>query len=240
MLRVAVCDDMNEFLTSTRARLEHWDDPPTELTVELFQDGDGLIERHKENPFDILLLDVLMPLQNGIETAAEIRRFDPSVKIVFLTATSDFAEESYAVHANNYLIKPVSTEKLYRCIDTLYQELQEQSKWIMVSTAAAIHRIEIRKIEYLEAQGKKVLVGLSDGRSLLSNHPFYSFEKQLLLEDGFFKCHRSYLVNIYRIITYTQKEIQMQSGIRIPISRSCHSEFEAAYFDLLFREGAQL
>ena len=70
-----------------------------------------------------------------------------------------------------------------------------------------------------------------------SNQPLYFFQSKLLLADGFFKCHRSYIVNLYRIATYTQKEIQMQSGARIPISRSCHGEFEAAYFDLLFREG---
>ena len=47
------------------------------------------------------------------------------------------------------------------------------------------------------------------------------------------------MVNIYKIATYTQKEIRMRSGFRIPISRSYHKEFENAYFELLFRkEGA--
>ena len=96
-----------------------------------------------------------------------IRKHDRSVKIVFLTSTSAFAVDSYTVHADNYLLKPVAQDKL-------------------------------------------------------------------LLEDGFFKYHRSYIVNIYRIVTYMQKEIRMQSGFRIPVSRSCHAEFESAYFDLLF------
>ena len=167
MLRLAICDDMSEFLLSTKMQLEQWKDKPEELIIELFNNGDSLIEAHIANPYDIIFLDVLMPLLNGIETASEIRKHDSSVKIVFLTSTSAFAVDSYTVHADNYLLKPVAQDKL-------------------------------------------------------------------LLEDGFFKYHRSYIVNIYRIVTYMQKEIRMQSGFRIPVSRSCHAEFESAYFDLLF------
>lgn len=172
MLRIAICDDMSEFLLSTKIQLEQWKDKPEELIIELFNNGDSLIEAHIANPYDIIFLDVLMPLLNGIETASEIRKHDRSVKIVFLTSTSAFAVDSYTVHADNYLLKPVAQDKL-------------------------------------------------------------------LLEDGFFKCHRSYIVNIYRIVTYMQKEIRMQSGFRIPVSRSCHAEFESAYFDLLFRKNGR-
>ncbi len=62
----------------------------------------------------------------------------------------------------------------------------------------------------------------------------YSYEEQLTLQDGFYKCHRSYLVNIHHIDTYTVKFIQLRSGHQIPISRGCQKQFENAYFDFLF------
>jgi len=64
--------------------------------------------------------------------------------------------------------------------------------------------------------------------------PLYTYEDKLLLKDGFYKCNRSYIVNIYKIDTYTPKEIIMRSGYRIPISRSYHKKFESVYFELLF------
>lgn len=239
MLRLAICDDMPEFLLSTKMQLEQWKDKPEELIIELFNNGDSLIEAHIANPYDIIFLDVLMPLLNGIETASEIRKHDSSVKIVFLTSTSAFAVDSYTVHADNYLLKPVAQDKLFHCINELYSDILNNAKYINVSSATAVYRIELRNIEYIEAHGKKVLFILTNGSMIESNQPFYFFQDKLLLEDGFFKCHRSYIVNIYRIVTYMQKEIRMQSGFRIPVSRSCHAEFESAYFDLLFRKSGR-
>lgn len=239
MLRIAICDDMPDFLNATKRQLEQWKEKPENIVIELFHNGDSLLESHTTKPFDIILLDVIMPLFNGIETASEIRKFDASVKIVFLTSSRDYAVDSYTVHANNYLLKPVDPDKLFHCLNELCADILDKAKCITVSSAAAVHRVKLRNIEYMEARGKKVLLVLADGSTIESNNPFYYFQDKLLLEDGFFKCHRSYMINIYRIVTYTQKEIRMQSGCRIPIARSCHDEFEAAYFDLLFREGGE-
>ena len=239
MLRLAICDDMLEFLQSTKELIEHWEDKPTDIIIELFTDGDSLIESHNSNPFDVILLDVVMPLLNGIEVATEIRKFDKSVKIVFLTSSSEYAVESYSVNANHYLLKPVDACKLFRCLNNFYIDILEHAKYITVKSVTAMHRIALRNIEHIEAQGKKVLFVLCDGTTIESPNPFYFYEEQLLQEDGFLKCHRSYIVNIYKISTYTQKEIRMQSGLRIPISRGFHKDFENTYFELLFRkEGA--
>lgn len=236
MLRIAVCDDMPDFLSSMKRLLEQWEEKPENMVIHLFADGDSLLEAHILNPFDIILLDVIMPLLNGIETAAEIRRFDKTAKIVFLSSSAEYAVESYEVHAYHYLLKPVVPEKLFQCLNELSAEIQDSAKYITVSSTAAVHRIPLRNIEYIEAHGKKVLLILADRTVIESNNPFYYFQDRLLLEDGFFKCHRSYIINIYRIATYTQREMRMQSGARIPIARSCHGEFEASYFNLLFRE----
>lgn len=207
MLRIAICDDMPDFLTSVKGQLEQWEDTPEKFVIELFKDGDSLLESHTAKPFDIILLDVIMPLFNGIETAAEIRRFDKSVKIVFLTSSAEYAVDSYTVHANNYLLKPVDSDKLFHCLSDLYTDILNNAKCITVNSSAAVHRVEVRNIEYIEAHGKKVLLVLTDGSMIESNNPFYYFQDKLLLDDGFFKCHRSYIINIYRIVTYTQKEI---------------------------------
>lgn len=239
MLRIAICDDMPEFIQSIEKLLEDWEEKPTDILPEVFTDGDSLVESHTSNPFDIILLDVVMPLLNGIEVASEIRKFDKTVKIIFLTSSSEYAVESYSVNANNYLLKPIDKNKLYSCLHVLYTEIVEHAKYITVKSVTAMHRIALRNIEHLEAQGKKVLFVLCDGTTVESTNPFYFYENKLLHEDGFLKCHRSYIVNVYKITTYTQKEIRMQSGYRIPISRSYHKEFEHAYFELLFRkEGA--
>lgn len=236
MLRIAICDDMPDFLADTKNIIEQWNNRPDDMTISLFTDGDTLIESHAVTPFDIILLDIVMPLLSGIETAAEIRRTDRSVRIVFLSSSAEFALDSYSVKAANYLLKPIDSNLLWNCLNELYTDILNYAKCITIKCATTMHRVELRNIEYVEAQGKQVHFSLTNGTDIKALDPFYVYENKLLLEDGFFKCHRSYLVNMNKIETYTLKEIKMRSGSRLPISRSCQKDFEAAYFSLIFEK----
>lgn len=237
-MRIGFCDDEVSCREEIRNLLAGWPEQPENLQVEAFEDGDALISAHSAKPFDMIILDVIMPLLNGIETAEEIRRQDQSTKLVFLTSSRDFAVESYAVKADDYLLKPVQASKFYACLNELSEEIRERDKAILVKGARVFHRIEIKKIEYIEAQNKHIVFSLSDGRQIESVEPLYTYEKQLLITDGFFKCSRSYIVNLYQIDTFSAKEIKTHSGYRIPIARKCQKEFEAAYFEAFFgKEG---
>ena len=240
MFRIAVCDDMPEFAAQVVSALEQWQDRPAPLHTEVFTDADALLSAHAAKPFDIILLDVIMPLLSGLDAARELRQQDKTVKIVFLTSSPEFAVESYCVKANNYLLKPLDTQRLYACMAELTEEIRSSEKAIIVKSAKAVHRIPVRSIEYIEAQNKRVFFSLVDGNNIVGIEPLYTYENMLLLSEGFFKCSRSYIVNLHFIDTYTSKEIRMRSGCRISISRSCHKEFESAYFEVLFgKEGGK-
>jgi len=239
MFRIAICDDEPVFSSQIETAMEYWPNKPADLKTEVFNNGDTLIRAHSETPFDIILLDVIMPFVNGIETAREIRSNDSTVKIVFLTSSPEYAVESYTVKAANYLLKPVNPFDLFQCLDELYGEVHKVIPSINIKIPHAVRKVSLSDIEYVEAQKRHVYFSLADGRSLESTEPFYTYEQQLKLADGFFKCHRSYIVNMYLIDAYTTKEVQMHSGICIPISRSCHKEFEDAYFEAIFGKAGE-
>ena len=239
MLRIAVCDDMNCHIEEIQKLLQQWPNRPAHLHVETFTDADALLAAHSSNPYHILLLDVIMPLFNGIEAAREIRQQDKTVKIVFMTTSPEFAVDSYTVKANHYLLKPVNPQQFFTCLDELVEAMRERPKQMVIKSAKAFHQVQIDDIEYLEAQNKRVLFAFSNGNTITAVEPLYSYENQLLLSDGFFKCSRSYIVNIHHISTYSQKEIVMRSGCRISISRNCHKEFENAYFEVLFGKAGE-
>lgn len=231
-MRIALCDDQPHQLENLRSMILAWDG--AEVSVSCYDNGDALLQAHGSVPFDVIFLDVLMPLLSGMETAKELRQSDRTVKLVFLTSSPDFAVEAFTVKASNYLLKPVEPEKLYNCLEELDQELRASARKISIKGSHALHRIPVADIEYIESQNKRILFVLSGGETILSGEPLYAYEEKLTLEDGFFKCSRSFIVNIHRIDTFTAKEIRTRSGARIPISRSCHREFEKAYFSVLF------
>ena len=232
MLRIAICDDVPEFAESVTKLLNNY--PEHKFDISVFSIGYSLVEAHSISPFDIIFLDVLMPMINGIDVATNIRKTDKLVKIVFLSSSSEFAIDSYSVKANGYLLKPVNKDKFYNLLDELCEELSTTPKNILIKCTHTVHKLPVSSIEYAEAQGKHVKISLSDGTSMLSDEPFYYFKSSLLPNDGFASCHRSYIVNITHISTYTVKEIILNSGVKIPISRSCHKEFESIYFETTF------
>jgi len=234
MLRIAICDDIPTYIEEIQHLLQHWENQTTHLMVETFDNGDSLLQAHMTNPFDIIFLDVVMPLLNGIDTAKVLRQHDKSVHIIFISSERIYAVDSYSVKADNYLLKPIVPEDFYACFQEIYDNLQNSSKYIAIPTSAATYRVELSNITHLEAQNKYVFVYLNDGRILHSKQTLYTYEESLSLQDGFYKCHRSYLVNIHHIETYTAKFIELRSGIQIPISRSYHKDFENTYFDFLF------
>ena len=236
MIRIAICDDKYDFSEHIKTLINKWPDPPEPVSCEAFTDGDSLISAHGRDPFDIILLDILMPVLNGIDTAHEIREFDKNVKIVFLTSSPEFALDSYSVKASNYLVKPLAAKKLYECLCETIESLSTLQKCILVKKAHATHRIPVSAIEYVEAQNKYVRFKLTDGNEHLSSDTFTSFLDQLTEDDGFFKCHRSYLVNMFQISSFSTRELTTRSGTVIPIARSCQKDFEAKYFSIIFKK----
>ena len=175
----------------------------------------------------------------GIRTNLTFASLDKDVKIIFLTASSEFALESYSVKASNYLLKPVEPARLIQCLSELNTEIHQMPPGISVKGLHAVHRVKLMDIEYVEAQNKHVVFAMTTKMTVESPSALYIYEDKLTLADGFFKCHRSYIVNIHHIDMYTSKEIRMRSGAVIPVSRGYHKDFEAAYFSVLFGKAGE-
>ena len=230
-MNIAICDDSPDFLEQAVQMIGARREPGLQVTC--FDNGDDLIAAHGETPFDVIFLDAVMPMLSGIETAAELRRRKSAVPIVFLTSSPEFAVESYRVKAYNYLLKPVTAETLFSCLDELRTSLAQQEQTICVRGSAAVYQLRPQQIELLEAQGKHVLVTLCDGSTVLARDPLYTYEP-VLLRHGFFKCHRSYIVNMNCVRAYTHHQVTMACGANVPISRSAQKDFETAFFAAVF------
>ena len=108
-MRIAVCDDNAVFLQNAVQLIERWGaERCVPIEVCPFENGDALIAANAAARFDVIFLDILMPMLSGMDTARELRQHDSAVRILFLTASPEFALESYEVKAQGYLLKPVA------------------------------------------------------------------------------------------------------------------------------------
>ena len=97
-----------------------------------------------------------------------------------------------------------------------------------------MQRIFLEEIEFIEAINRGTAFTLASSEVVQTARPFHEFEQELEKEPDFFKCHRSYIINMMHIDTYARTEIKTLSGVRIPISRNSSSAFEEVYFTRMF------
>ena len=241
MLKVAICDD-EICLNNTKDMLEHWSDTTSfQLAIDTFHNGDSLIRECDSVQYNLIFLDIFLPVVNGIEIAKEIRQKDKTVKIVFLTSSPDFALQSYSVKAMDYCLKPVEYEKLKEIMEECVVVFNSQEpEHLILKTLGGYQKIYLHDIEYIEAQNKRVFFFMKSGQVLEVTQPLYTYEKKLLDSKRFFKCHRSYLVYLPNVDYFSNTEIRTKTGRRIPIARGYGKAFKDTYFATMFQDKQEM
>lgn len=234
-MKIAVCDDERQFIDAVCPLLEQWaEEHNIRLTLYTFTNGDDLINAHQSECMDLIILDVIMPLLSGIDTAKELRHDDSSVPIIFLTSSKEFAIDSYEVKAFYYLIKPVVREKLFSVMDNFFKIFNSEKITFTAHTANGFCKITIDDVDYLEAQNKRVIVHMTDGRTIEIREQLSICENVFLPDNGFFRCHRSYIVNLNHVEQFTKTELCTSHNATIPISRNSYEAFKESYFNYMF------
>ena len=236
-MRIAICDDDKLQLQHIQKELNQLlEEKGKSAEVCTFSDADALIDSIHTRKADIILLDIVMPLLSGMDAAREIRSFDKSAAIVFLTSSSEFAVESYDVKASGYLLKPIDSEKFRRVIGECLAAADSTPDIVTFRTAVGYSSLPLQSIEFVEAQNKTVRLTRTDGTAERFSETFASMETYLSQEKGFFKCHRSYIVNLACVDRFTAGEILLRSGATVPIARGSYRPFHEAYFQFMFSE----
>lgn len=235
MLRIIACDDDVAFLDNLHRMLDRWAaQSGTAVDTSLVTRGEDLLACHAASRADIIFLDMIMPLMDGMDTARELRRSDTSARLVFLTSSPEFALASYEVRAFDYLLKPVSYERLSALLDELTSLVATPASELVAKTSFGYQALHLTDIEFAEARNKHVVFHLRGGQDIEVLEPFRSVDEQLAQSPAFFKCHRSYQVNLRNIDHFNRTEIVMRSGACIPLARSCRQGFQDAYFAVRF------
>lgn len=240
MLRIAICDDDRKVVTSVCEMLDSFfAEKGLKPALTVFEQGVALAEATERGErFDIIFLDVIMPGISGIETAEEIRLYDEDVKIIFLTSSSEFAVDSYAVGAFYYMLKPIWKDSFYKIVSKALSQLKShQEDSILLSIRGRIIRMILSDLVYCEVINKKMFYHLISGEVLETTGNMAELEQKLQRYPFFQKIHRSYIVNLQHIESLTVKEITMNTKDVLPLARGRFEEIRRAWLSLPFSGG---
>lgn len=241
MLKIAICDDNISELSNVVSIIGEYQAlhrDKNKINFTAFQSAVDLIAAMESGQqYDLLLLDVLMPLLSGMDAAKEIRQFNQEIKIIFMTSSPEFAVESYAVEAYYYALKPIWKEKLFILLDKVISESEIQlGTGFLIKSKTGLTRIYINRLEFAEVIGRTICYHLTDGSVIEAIGSMSQLEKELLTSPCFIKTHRSYIINMEQIHTLSQREIKMQSLAVVPMAKSNYNAVKAAYISYAFKE----
>lgn len=233
MIRIAVCEDEPVFLEALSGQIRTiLDKYGLAYRVEAFISSAALLAREA---YDILFLDIEMKPYNGMELAKKLRERGDMSRFIFITAYEQYAIEAYDVQAFHYLVKPVDGKKLEEVLLKCCASLEkEKEQTITVRSKTAMRRIPFGEVLYLEVLDRKIYLHTAE-----ETISFYGkLEKlELTLPDHFFKCHRSYIVNLHHVQRYEEGDIQLDNGECIPLSRRKRRLFGQSFMQYLKESG---
>jgi len=216
--KIAVCDDdqgQTEYLTEI---VKSWGISRAHIcAIDTFPSAEAFLFTYSEDKnWDILLLDVEMGGINGVELAKTVRQDNTRVQMVFITGFPDFMAEGYEVSALHYLLKPVDLKKLYSVLDKAAENLSQSEKRLCVSYDRQTIFLPLSKITHIEAQ-KQYVVIYTEADSYKMKTTLTDTEKQL--DKYFFKCQRSFIVNLSYIVRIKPDCVELKNGCEVPLSR---------------------
>ena len=215
-MKIAICDDELMLLNETKIQLEEAY-KSLDLMIYPFQDGRKLIDSIEKTTYDLIILDIEMPFIDGLSVARKLRELGEKTALVFLTSHLEYALKGYEVNALRYLTKPVKKEQLTEIINHLVEKNSEVKK-IMLKSDDEMLMLPISDVLYMEARNQDVRVVTKEG-DYFRRYNIRDYEEELR-QYFFVRCHRSYLVNLSHVAKITGKDIIIDNGEMIPLSRT--------------------
>jgi len=139
---------------------------------------------------DLIFMDIEMPELNGLEAAQKIKQLHPNIPIIFSTAHEDFALKAFDLAASDYLLKPLSIDRLKQALNKV--GLQHSAEKITVKKGNDVIMVAVDDIICMMAEDKYVTAHLSD-QTLILDQSLTDLEK---LSNQYLRVHRSCLVNV--------------------------------------------
>lgn len=228
-MRIAVCDDDLREQEQFEKVLQGWD--PTRGTEKFFN-GSSLLEAAKEAPsFDVVFLDIYMPVENGVDIARTLKRTSPETEIVFITTSENHAVSAFSLGALHYLVKPVTTEGIIESFRRLAEVRARQRETLSFSVRGDTCTILLNQICSLESSNHVVVVSLDDGRNFRTRTPLYELEQKL--GKNFLKINRGVIVNMDHIERMGTDCCILRTGSKLFLAARERNTIRASYSDYL-------
>lgn len=140
-----------------------------------------------------IYIDIKIDSLNGIEIAQRIQQENPKIKIIYMTAYSQYSEAIFKTKPTYLLLKPIKKEQIKKSLERALQEEKQNKNIKTFNIKGKIFNIEVEKIKYIESNKRVVIIYEED----LKRRIYGKLDEiEEMLPSNFVRCHQSYIVNL--------------------------------------------
>lgn len=224
-MKILICDDHLEFCVELEKGLEQYEIMRKEtFEISMVTSGEDALKKLSEENWDVLFMDIEMPLINGVEVGVRVREQlkNYKLKIVYVSSNSSYAMDLFKVNTFDFIIKPVSYPVLEEVMDKLLISLNRNGEMFVYQKKGQTIRCRMDDILFFESSLKKTVI-VTDKR----RDEFYSSLRDIyekLRDKHFFYCHKSILVNYDRVSEFYYDRLILDNNEEIEISQAKRKE----------------
>ncbi|MBQ4109759.1 MAG: response regulator transcription factor [Clostridia bacterium] len=216
MIKIAIVDDNKYHISDIKQKLS--ETPGTgECEICEFTSAVKFAEILDFEKFDIIFLDIVLGEQNGIELGKLVNTKQPSAKIIFVSANSEYFQDVYKVEHSYFLVKDLDFTRFNDAISRVMKNIGKKSITLDTKTGKSV--IVLNDVLYFESALKRTRVYKTNGETEEYSVNMKTIET-MLPEGVYIRTHQSFIVNMNHIQKYDRQSIFLINEKRIPISRT--------------------
>lgn len=242
MMKIAICDDDKNAIDFLIKKIELQGNKDDVTSFE--NSGEMTPERMRD--FDLIFLDIEMSGTPGMELASLLREKQENIGvstfgslplIIFVTGYKEYMGRAFAVHAFDYLIKPVSDamfQESYNRAKKYIESICKKDAVLSIKNAGKTYTIAMSDIKYVESMNRKNIIHFQNGDKLEYYGSMNDLEKEL--DNRFFRIHKGYIVNLMYIQKYDRSSVTVGTDEVLMMSKYRYQDFVTTYMNYM-REG---
>jgi len=233
-IRIAVCDDNKEERLCLQQHAQRYfaeREYKIPYEIDVFSHPDELLNACEKKKYQLFLLDILMPMVNGIQAAKEIQTENPDAYFIFCTSSRDFPFDAYSVKALHYLTKPVQFVEFANAMDRFAAriDMEIKSDILITDDDGDITECQACKYLYIEANGKNCLLHMTDCKTIPIRSSLRGLSEKLASYPMIVKLGASYLVNMEMVRKVDGNAATLKTGEQLFIPGRHVTEFKRQF-----------
>lgn len=231
MFKIAICDDEEIIVQYVEKIIQEM--IGKNANIYKYTEAEKIESDSKKRileDLDILYIDIKINKTNGIEVAKKMQANNPKLKVIYMTAYSQYSEEIFQTRPSYLLLKPIKKEKIKESFQKALKEERNIEGVKTFSIKGKIFNIKMNNIKYIESDKRIAIIHEVDIKRKI-----YAKLNELeeILPSQFVRCHQSYIINLEKVRELNAHEFVLNTGERIPVSQLKYKETKNSFLQYL-------